>query len=128
MITQKQKEQDSDKTLQDRQRINEVLDYIHHNLCKPLSIAELTKQSGWSRWQLQRVFQRETGSSLATYVRELRLAHADTRLTNSSERVIDIAIELGFGSEISFSRTFKQKFGTSPSTYRKQHAKELIVS
>ena len=33
--------------------------------------------------------------------------------------MIDIALGLGFNSEISFSRSFKQMFGASPSQYRK---------
>ncbi|MEZ9651926.1 GyrI-like domain-containing protein [Vibrio lentus] len=85
-------------------RISRVLAYIHANLSSTLSLEDIAKQSCWSRWQLQRVFQAETGLTVANYVRE---------------RVIDVALGLGFNSEISFSRSFKQMFGASPSQYRK---------
>jgi AraC family transcriptional regulator len=52
-------------------------------------------------------------------VRELKLSQAAEELLDSKERVIDIALGLGFNSEISFSRSFKQMFGASPSQYRK---------
>ncbi len=100
-------------------RINRVLVYIHANLSCALSLEDIAKQSCWSRWQLQRVFQAETGLTVANYVRELKLSQAAEELLDGTERVIDIALGLGFNSEISFSRSFKQYFGTSPSQYRK---------
>ncbi|MEZ9071637.1 helix-turn-helix domain-containing protein [Vibrio splendidus] len=100
-------------------RISRVLAYIHANLSSTLSLEDVAKQSCWSRWQLQRVFQAETGLTVANYVRELKLSQAAEYLLDGKERVIDIALGLGFNSEISFSRSFKQMFGASPSQYRK---------
>ncbi len=100
-------------------RISRVLAYIHANLSSTLSLEDIAKQSCWSRWQLQRVFQAETGLTVANYVRELKLSQAAEELLDSKERVIDIALGLGFNSEISFSRSFKQMFGANPSQYRK---------
>lgn len=100
-------------------RISRVLAYIHSNLSSALSLEDIAKQSCWSCWQLQRVFQAETGLTVANYVRELKLSHAAELLLDGKERVIDIALGLGFNSEISFSRSFKQMFGSSPSQYRK---------
>ncbi|ARP40144.1 AraC family transcriptional regulator [Vibrio syngnathi] len=100
-------------------RISRVLTYIHSNLSSSLSLEDIATQSCWSRWQLQRVFQAETGLTVANYVRELKLSQAAEHLLDGKERVIDIAFGLGFNSEISFSRSFKQMFGSSPSQYRK---------
>ncbi|MEZ9861411.1 AraC family transcriptional regulator [Vibrio splendidus] len=100
-------------------RISRVLTYIHSNLSSSLSLEDIATQSCWSRWQLQRVFQAETGLTVANYVRELKLSQAAEHLLDGKDRVIDIALGLGFNSEISFSRSFKQMFGASPSQYRK---------
>ncbi|MEZ8784980.1 helix-turn-helix domain-containing protein [Vibrio splendidus] len=100
-------------------RISRVLTYIHSNLSSSLSLEDIATQSCWSRWQLQRVFQAETGLTVANYVRELKLSQAAEELLDGKERVIDVALGLGFNSEISFSRSFKQMFGASPSQYRK---------
>lgn len=101
-------------------RISKVLAFIHNNLDSSLSLNDIAKQSCWSRWQLQRVFQSQTGMSVANYTRELKLSVGAEWLLDTNKRVIDIAIEFGFSSEISFSRAFKQKFGISPSMYRKR--------
>ncbi|USD66052.1 AraC family transcriptional regulator [Vibrio sp. SCSIO 43136] len=102
-------------------RIEKVLDYIHSNVDKTLSLDELAKQSCWSRWQLQRVFQAKTGLNVAQYVRELKLSAAAQRILSSNDRMLDIALECGFNSEISFSRAFKQYFAVSPRQYKKNN-------
>ncbi|MFM5508382.1 helix-turn-helix domain-containing protein [Aeromonas rivipollensis] len=101
-------------------RIERVLDYIHTHLDQPLSLEQLAEQSCWSRWQLQRVFLHETGQTVAHYVRELKLSLAAEALLSSRQRVLDLALNHGFGSEVSFSRAFKQHFGCSPLAYRKR--------
>ncbi len=101
-------------------RIERVLDYIHAHLDQPLSLEQLAEQSCWSRWQLQRVFLHETGQTVAHYVRELKLSLAAEALLSSRQRVLDLALNHGFGSEVSFSRAFKQHFGCSPLAYRKR--------
>lgn len=102
------------------ERISKVLSYIHSNLNAQLSLEGIAEQSCWSRWQLQRVFQSETGLTVANYVRDLKLSVAAERLLDSKERIIDISLDLGFNSEVSFSRSFKQVFGVSPGQYRKR--------
>ena len=100
------------------QRIVLILQYIDENLQKPLDVKSLAEISGWSRWQLQRVFSAHTGLSIAQYVRQLRLAIAAWKLLNSDDRQLDIALFCGFDSEVSFSRSFKQHFGHPPRDYR----------
>ncbi|MGX9417737.1 helix-turn-helix domain-containing protein [Vibrio sp. WJH972] len=101
------------------QRIQRVLAFIHANISESISLEEIAVHSCWSRWQLQRVFQHQTGIGVATYVRELRLSNAAERILDTSDKIIDIAFEHGFNSEISFSRAFKQMFNVSPRGYRK---------
>lgn len=102
-------------------RIEKVLEYIHQHLFLALSLDDIAQKSCWSRWQLQRVFVTETGVSVAQYIREIKLSRAaEVLLDAHSERVLDIALSLGFNSEISFSRSFKQFFGCSPRDYRKR--------
>ncbi|REG83855.1 AraC family transcriptional regulator [Marinomonas pollencensis] len=101
-------------------RIEKVLDYIHDNLDEPIHVANLAEKSCWSRWQFQRVFGEATGLTVAQYIRELRLSKAAELLLSSTGRQMDVAMQCGFDSEISFSRAFKQMFGCTPRAYRQR--------
>ena len=41
-------------------------------------------------------------------------------LQEQQRRIIDVALEVGFNNPISFSRSFKEVYGISPSHYQKQ--------
>lgn len=101
-------------------RIQRVLDYIEKRLDQVLTVDGLAAQSCWSRWQFQRVFVKETGLTVAQYVRGRRLSHAAKLLLSSSRRHLDIALSCGFESEISFNRAFRKEFGCPPGEYRKR--------
>ncbi len=101
-------------------RIDRVLNYIHLNLDKPLAVSSLARMGGWSRWQFNRVFTDQTGQSIGRYVRELRLSLAAEMLLFTDQKVIDIGLACGFGSDISFCRSFKQHFGCPPAKYRQR--------
>ncbi len=101
-------------------RIERVLSFIHSHLDQPLSLEDIAEHSQCSRWQLQRIFQQQTGLNVAQYVRELKLSVAADKVLLGQSRMLDIAYELGFNSEVSFSRSFKQLFGVSPRQYQRR--------
>lgn len=105
--------------LRTTKRIEQILAYIEHRLDQPLSVAQLCAHCGWSRWQLQRVFQHATGLSIGQYLRQRRLSRAAEYLLNTPKRHIDIALQCGFSSEISFNRAFRQYFNCTPGEYRR---------
>lgn len=101
-------------------RIETILDYIEEHISEPLTVEVLSDLSRWSRWQLQRVFHNATGLSVAQYIRELRLSKAAEKLVASKDRHLDIALDCGFSSEVSFNRAFSQCFGCPPGEYRRR--------
>jgi len=109
-------------------RVEKILDYIHNNIREPLSLEDIAAKSCWSRWQLQRVFQDHTGFSVAQYVKEIKLSQTAERVLSGEQRMLDIALEFGFSSEVSFSRSFKQFFGLSPKRYQKNGLKKGIMT
>lgn len=107
-------------------RLSEVLSHIEQNLDSQLDLETVAEVSHWSRWQLQRVFKEKTGLSVAQYIRQLRLSQSASHLIGSSARHLDIAVNAGFESEASFTRTFKSHFGCTPKDYRKRGVPEGI--
>ncbi len=101
-------------------RIQQALKYIEDNIDQPLTVDNLAEKSCWSRWQFQRVFMKETGMSVAQYVRGIRLSTAAKLLLTTQRRQLDIALSCGFDSEISFNRSFRKEYGCPPGAYRKR--------
>lgn len=65
---------------------------------------------------IQRLFARETGMSFGQWRQQARLMAALERLARG-ERVLDVALALGYASPGAFATMFKRQFGVTPSTY-----------
>ncbi|GAB7196389.1 helix-turn-helix domain-containing protein [Dickeya oryzae] len=88
----------------------ELVGWIENHLESPLMINDVTAKSGYSKWHLQRLFKKETGVSLGTYIRNRRLSKAAVELKLTSQTVQDVALRYCFDSQQSFTRTFKKTF------------------
>jgi AraC-like DNA-binding protein len=59
------------------------------------------------------------GEAPLRYVKRLKLTMAADLLANGGLRVTQAAQRIGYGSEASFSRAFKARFGYAPSEARR---------
>lgn len=103
------------------ENLNKVIEYIELNLLYDIEYRELAKIVGLSEYSLQRIFVFLTDMSLAEYIRKRRLSKALEELKNSNIKIIDLAIKYNYSSAISFTRTFKQYFGVTPSECRRDN-------
>lgn len=94
-------------------------DYIEAHLEQEITLSHLAKESLYSPWYSRRLFQTCTGSTPAEYIRRLRLSKSARRLKNERCRVIDAALDLGFGSVDGYQRAFYKEFGCNPGEYAK---------
>ncbi|WP_101842695.1 AraC family transcriptional regulator [Halobacillus sp. Marseille-P3879] len=101
-----------------RDCIQRTLDYIEENVDKELTVEKLAEASFFSPFHFHRVFQAMVGEPVIDYVRKRRLTIAAERLFYSEEKVIDIALDVGFHYHESFNRAFKKWYGVSPKQYR----------
>lgn len=83
------------------------------------TVAELARIAELSPHYLCRAFHQYTGRSLITYLHEVRLGRAMVRLRTSSDRISEIAFDVGFGDVSFFNRCFKSCTGTTPTKYRR---------
>jgi AraC-like DNA-binding protein len=66
-----------------------------------------------------RCFEDLTGTTPHQYVLRARLRRAATRLNQEHARIIDIALDCGFGDVSNFNRSFRAEFGNRPRLYRR---------
>lgn len=100
--------------------IQKTLDYIEEHLSEEISIDELAEIAGLSLFYFQRLFTRLVKTSIRDYIKLRRLARSLPQLRNKQNRIIDIAMEYGFGSHVVYTRVFKETYGITPSLYREK--------
>lgn len=97
-------------------RLAGLRSYIDRRLGAPeLSLEHLCQRFGLSRSTVYRLFEPHGG--VAGYIRRLRLQRAYRRLSEPAGRsttISSIAVDCGFASLASFSRTFSEAYGLSP--------------
>lgn len=76
--------------------------------------------SGTSVRSLQRELSR-LGTSYSELIQQIRFEEAVRLLSHPTDKVIDIALELGYDDASHFTRAFRRISGTCPREYRKRH-------
>jgi AraC family transcriptional regulator len=100
-------------------RIDRVIDFIRDHIDQSLKIADLAGVACFSEFHFHRIFSAMTGESLNGFTNRVRLEKAARLLRHSDQSATEIALDCGFSSSATFSRSFKTAYNTSPSQYRK---------
>lgn len=98
--------------------IQKTLNHIEEHLGEEIQMEELAEIAVLSLFYYQRLFTRLVKTSVRDYIKLRRLAKSLTMLRDKENRIIDIAMEYGFGSHVTFTRVFKETYGITPSQYR----------
>lgn len=98
--------------------IARVCDFLQAHYRENISLAELAKISGLSRFYLSRLFSREMGISLSAYQMQIRIDHAKKLLAKEIP-IAQVASAVGFCDQSHFGCYFKRLLGTTPGNYQK---------
>jgi AraC-like DNA-binding protein len=90
-----------------------------------LSISDIVRPTGLNENYAMTLFRQICGMTLRDYVTRHRLSHARRMLATTSEKVITVAMESGFGSMSRFYEAFKKAEGCSPESFRKRQSAML---
>jgi AraC family transcriptional regulator, transcriptional activator of the genes for pyochelin and ferripyochelin receptors len=105
---------------QDIERIHRAQELLLQNLEHPPSLLELARWVETNDCTLKRGFKQVFGTTVFGYLHRHRLQVAQQLLTTSTLQVHEVARRVGFCDRNYFTRIFKQKFGLTPTEYRKQ--------
>lgn len=93
---------------------------MESHLEDPVRISDLARLVNTSRRHLERLFLRNLGLSPLHHYMRLRLDRARLLLRQTSTPIVEIAAACGFSSGSHLSRCFRERFGTTPSSLRRQ--------
>lgn len=97
-----------------------VQNFIQDNLLRPLSLADLAKAVGLTRFHFARAFKCSFGVSPYKYFQRARVEHAKILLYKDNLPIQQISALLGFTSANQFSRIFRNEVGYTPTEFRRR--------
>lgn len=97
--------------------IQQVKAYIDANYQHKLSLTTFEQLFGYSKYYLERMFQKSYNESIIHYYNRKRMEAAPALLKDNA--VTDVAQMLGFSSVYAFSRAYRVYYGVSPTQHKK---------
>ncbi len=96
-----------------------IADYVDRHYADPdLSIDALSAMFKISPSYLSRIFKREKGTGVLPYLQHKRITQAMVLLSTTNLKIREVALQVGYLSDQTFTRTFKSVTGSTPSAYR----------
>lgn len=102
-------------------RIEEIKLFIDNNYEKEIKLKDIARKFFVSEQYLSRSFSETIGMPLSEYLTELRLNKVKQELTESNKSITSIVYDAGFTNVNSFNRIFKNRYGISPTSFRKDN-------
>lgn len=101
-------------------RLDIIFRMVERRYTGHLTLEEVAAEIGYSQFYFTRFFKRNTGKTFITFLNDYRIDKAKWLLINSTLSVNEIISQVGFESDKTFYRLFKQSMAISPLAYRKQ--------
>jgi AraC-like DNA-binding protein len=99
--------------------LRRVLKFIDEHLQRDISLNEVAEAAFLSPNYLSQLLKKQTGMAFVEWLTVRRMERAQHLLSHTTERIFEVANAVGFADEAYFTRRFRQRFGQSPSEYRK---------
>ena len=94
-------------------------EWMRANLARPLSLDDLARRAGLSRFHFARAFRAETGQAPMAWLRGQRVEEARALLLTTALPLRAIARKVGFPDEFHLSRVFRRVSGQNPTQVRR---------
>jgi AraC family transcriptional regulator len=100
-------------------RVSQAVRTIDRHSHAALPLGQLASQAGLSPYHFLRTFKSLTGVTPHQYVLRARLRDAAWRLASGTDKILDVALDTGFGDVSNFNRAFRAEFRASPGAFRR---------
>lgn len=98
--------------------------YLSENFREKVVLGDVCRALCCSKSTLLTAFRKAYGTTVNAYLCDLRLREAERQLYVKGKSLGEIAVAVGFNDQSYFTKVFTQKYGISPSEYRKRKEEE----
>ena len=101
-----------------KKEVQDVIHYIESHYQDKITLEMIADHVNFSENYLCRVFKEQIGTSLITYINNVRMNKAAELITQGSTYMKEVSALVGISDQFYFNRLFKKHFGISPSEYK----------
>jgi AraC-like DNA-binding protein len=101
--------------------VGRALALLHARPAEPWTLDTLGERAALSRTTLHERFVHFIGQPPMQYLARWRMQLGARWLRDTDAKIVDVALQVGYGSEAAFSRAFRRAVGESPGEYRRIH-------
>lgn len=116
-----QESDESERTATTRAHMTAIYEccvYLRDHSREDISLDDLARQSGFSKFYFSRLFKEFTGMSFVDYLNRSRIMDAEALLVDPDSVITDVALLVGFNSISTFNRVFRKLKGTTPTAFK----------
>lgn len=106
-------------------KLKNVLLHVQKNYNTIVTVNDAANICGFSESHFMKLFKIVTGKSFTQYLKDYRLEMAARQILETKEKIIEISENTGFSNHSYFIRAFCEKYGVTPSHYRKDFLNRL---
>ncbi len=100
--------------------VGRALALLHERPSEAWALERLGEEAGLSRSVLHERFVHFIGQPPMQYLAQWRMQLAAARLRDTDEKILEIALDVGYESEAAFSRAFRRVVGVAPGAWRRE--------
>ena len=104
--------------IENRRQLKSVLQFIADHYRDKIKVSELAQLSGFSESYFMSFFKQNVGMSCISYINHYRIQRAANALEETTQPVMDIAMDNGFDNISYFNLQFRRAFGMTPREFR----------
>ena len=102
------------------ERLRTIRLFIRENYNRKISLSELASETYLSTTYLSRYIRERFGKTFSEVLTDVRLEHAEKDIVETDRSITQISMDNGFPLPASFNKAFRQRYGVSPSAWRRQ--------
>ncbi len=102
-------------------RVIGILTYINDNYMHKISVDNIAGHLGIHPQYFSAFFKKHFHVSFVDYLTTFRINRSITRLANTEDSILDIAIDHGFNNHKTYSTAFRKQYHMPPTEFRKIH-------
>ena len=100
--------------------INKAIGFIFDHMEEEITVDDVAKHCGYSKYHLMRMFKEDTDEALYQFMKRVRLERSAWRLKVEKDKsVAEIGIDYGYSSS-NFATAFKKHLNITPVDFRKK--------